>query len=111
MNPRGARAKRLLAATQPAHKQGEAEDEQKVADDGTDQGGFDDLEVSSGDEEHGNDQLRQVAEGGVEQTSQLGADADRELVGRAPNEARQGNDRERRGDEGQQRLVRHFREQ
>src|SRR5258708_3818401 len=52
-----------LLAPQPSHREGQSEHEQQVADDRADQRGLDDGEIVAGDQEDGDDQLGQVAEG------------------------------------------------
>src|SRR5207302_9108631 len=68
-------------------------------------------ELAGGGQWQGDVQLGPGSEGCVQQAAKLRPDAHGKLVGGAPDQAREGNDGQRRRDEGQQRLMRQLREQ
>ena len=92
-------AEGLFLAPDPARQHRRAEDEQDVADDRADDRGLDHLLQALAEREEGDDQLRRVAEGDVEQAADPRPRARRQLLGRAPHQRRRGDDPQRRGGE------------
>ena len=88
-----------LFEAEPAGEEGEAQDQQQVAHDRPDQRRLDDREVAGGDKQDPDDELGQVAEGGIDKAAEAGADADGDLLGGASDQGRQGHDRQGRRDE------------
>ena len=70
----------------------EAEGEQQVGEQRADHGGPDHLEQAGAQGHHGDDQLGQVAEGGVKEPAHGGPRARREMLGAVDDQAGQGHD-------------------
>ena len=92
-------AEGLLLAADPAGQHRRPHDEQDVADDRADDRGLDHLLQPLAEGEEGDDQLRRVAEGDVEEAADPRPRAGRQLLGRPPHQRRGGDDPERRGGE------------
>ena len=96
-------AEGLLLAAQPAGQHRGAEHQQDVADDRADDRGLDHLLEPLAEREEGDDQLRRVAEGDVEQAADAGARSRGQLLGGAAHQRRGGDDPQRRGGEDHRR--------
>ena len=82
-----------------AEEDGQTEHKQHVTNDRARKRGFHHTGQTLGKGDAGDNQLRGVSKGGVEQSSQALPDASRQSFGRAPDPARQRNDAESRANE------------
>src|ERR1700716_308128 len=105
MDVGGRLVERLLLESHPAEEERQPKYQEQVADNRSDQGGFDDCELAGVHQEDPDDQLRQVAERGVEQSPAAGSDTNRELLGGGSNESGERHDSQRGGREYQYRLM------
>ena len=87
------RVEGLCSVTETAHEERDAEHEHTVGDHRPDERGLHDLDQAVMEGEEGDEELRQVAEPGLDDTGGRGADAAAELFGRAADEAREQGDR------------------
>ena len=101
MHARGFGVEMLLLPCEAAGNERYAQNQQQIPDDRAYQRRLDHVKIARQHQQHRNDQLGDVAERGVEQATEPGTDTDGQLVGGAPDQARQRHDGQTRGDEDQ----------
>ena len=101
---RGAQAEGLLLAPPATDHHGAAGDQQEIAEDGSGDGRLHHRVQTLRERDDGEDQLRRVPEGGVQQAAPRGPEADGEAFRRRSHQQGQRNHPDRRQGEGRDRL-------
>jgi hypothetical protein len=93
----------LHPVLEPAHREREAEHEDAVREDRSDQGGLDERDQTVVEREEPDEELRQIAERRLDRARARRPEAAAELLGRQPDGAGEPCDRERRQREAEDR--------